>query len=134
MKKRFLYPISCPEIQRRLFILAAMVLFLYAVILTLAPAARERTWDAEYNWSHWIGVLVWVVVFSYLSRQEEKLLPDADPYLLPTASLLTGLGMLSIWRLLPNFGMRQAVWVLVSGLALAIGMRFASRLPPSPPL
>ena len=127
MKKRFLYPISPLDIQRRLFILAAIVLFLYAVILTLAPAARARTWDTDYNWSHWIGVLVWVVVFSYLSRQGEKLLPDADPYLLPTTALLTGLGMLSIWRLMPYFGMRQAAWVLVSGLALAIGMRMASR-------
>ena len=81
MKKRFLYPFAPTQIQRRLLFLAALVLFLYAVILTLAPAARERTWNTEYNWSHWIGVLVWVVVFSYLSRQGEKLLPDADPYL-----------------------------------------------------
>ncbi len=101
---------------------------LYATILTLAPAARARSWDVVYNWSHWVGFIIWCLVFILLLRQVRHFLPDADPYFLPITSLLTGLGMLSIWRLLPYFGMRQAAWLLLSGLVIALGIRLGAWL------
>lgn len=125
--KRFL-PTSPHEIQRRLLALAAIFLFIYSLILTLAPAARARTWSADYNWSHWLGFAVWCAVFALLHRQVQRRLPDADPYLLPVTALLTGWGMLTIWRLLPAFGLRQAIWLLLSGLVVTFGLRLAPEL------
>ena len=75
-----------------------------------------------------MGFFVWCAVSILLSRQVERFLPDADPYLLPITALLTGLGILSIWRLLPYFGMRQAFWLLVSGLVVAMGIRLGAWL------
>jgi cell division protein FtsW (lipid II flippase) len=51
-------------------------------------------------------------------------MPDANPYLLPAAALLTGWGVLSIWRLSPEFGLRQTAWMAVSAGVLIVGMRF----------
>ena len=53
-------------------------------------------------------------------------LPDRDPYLLPAAALLSGWGCLEIWRLMPYFGLRQALWLLVAAGLFILGLR----LPP----
>ena len=44
-------------------------------------------------------------------------LPHADPYLLPVAALLTGIGLTRIYRVEPDLAFRQALWVVV-GLGL----------------
>jgi cell division protein FtsW (lipid II flippase) len=40
-------------------------------------------------------------------------LPDADPYLLPIAGLLTGIGLTLIYRIDPDLALRQGLWVVV---------------------
>lgn len=116
------------QIQTRLLLLAGAFLFLYSIILTLAPAARARSWAVEYRWSHWAGFAVWAIVFLLLHVFTRRRLPDADPYLLPLASLMTGWGILTIYRLMPTFGMRQTLWLFVSGLIFLVGLRFSSEL------
>ncbi len=44
-------------------------------------------------------------------------LPAADPYLLPLAALLTGIGLTEIYRIDPDLALRQGIWIVV-GLAL----------------
>jgi cell division protein FtsW (lipid II flippase) len=39
--------------------------------------------------------------------------PDADPYLLPMAALLTGVGLTEIYRLNPTDALRQGLWVVI---------------------
>ena len=46
-------------------------------------------------------------------------LPYADPYLLPLATLMTGIGVTLIYRLDPDLALRQGVWVAL-GLILFI--------------
>lgn len=113
-------------IQRRLLMLAGFFLFLYSIILTLAPAARERSWSVAYHWNHWIGFGAWIVIFTLAHLYSVRRLPDSDPYLLPIAALLTGWGVLTVYRLLPGYGLRQTAWLVVSGLVLL----FCFRLPP----
>jgi cell division protein FtsW (lipid II flippase) len=105
----------------------------YALALSLSPAARARSWDVEYRWTHWLGVAVWAVAFWLTHRQLDKQRPERDPFLLPLAAMLSGWGVLTIWRLIPSFGLRQAAWlavslgVLVAGLRLPIGLDFLRR-------
>ena len=96
--------------------------------MTLAPAARENTWAVEYRWGHWLAFALWVIAFGMAHHQFIRHMPDANPYLLPVAALLTGWGVLSIWRLSPEFGLRQAVWMVVGVGALVVGMRFPRNL------
>ena len=46
--------------------LAALFLGLFALALTISPAIRARAWDADYRWSHWLGVAVWLVGFGLI--------------------------------------------------------------------
>jgi cell division protein FtsW (lipid II flippase) len=112
--------------ESRLLILAAVFLFLYAAILSLSPAVRENSWLVTYRFSQWAGFLVWsgAVVIAY--RAISYKIPDHDPYLLPLASFLAGWGLLTIWRLDPGFGLRQAIWLAVS-IAAVIAILY---LPP----
>ena len=44
--------------------------------------------------------------------------PFADPYLLPMAGLLTGIGLTEIYRLEPSDAFRQGLWIVVALTAL----------------
>lgn len=116
------------KLQSRLFELAAIFLGLYAVTITLAPAARFRTWQTDYPWTHWIGYLIWLSLFTLAHRRSARYLPGRDPYLLPMAALLSGWGMLTISRLAPSFGLRQSAWLLVSLIMLLLGLRLPGDL------
>lgn len=60
--------------------------------------------------------------------QIKRRIPEADPYLLPLAALLTGWGLLTIYRLVPGFGFRQTIWLAVCGLVLLFGLRLSPEL------
>jgi cell division protein FtsW (lipid II flippase) len=55
-------------------------------------------------------------------------LPDADPYLFPATALLSGWGLLTVWRLDDDFGARQALWLGVSVVALFLGLGLPATL------
>ncbi len=111
------------QLQSRLLITAAVFLFTYSLVLTLSPAARERTWDVAYRWTHWLGFASWCFSFGLAHWQIRKKAPESDPYLLPVAALLSGWGLITIWRLLPDFGLRQAVWMVLCALLIYLGLR-----------
>lgn len=50
--------------------------------------------------------------FAHLATAKQ--LQERDPYLLPAAGLLSGWGLLTIWRLDETFGLRQTIWLAVS--------------------
>jgi len=114
-------------IQGRLLMLAAGFLFLQALNLTISPAVWERTWDVTYLWAHWAAFVVWAL-FVYLTHHHiVRYLPDADPYLYPIAALLSGWGILTIWRLDPGTaGPRQALWFAISTITLIFGLRLTT--------
>ncbi|HVM70897.1 MAG TPA: FtsW/RodA/SpoVE family cell cycle protein [Anaerolineales bacterium] len=121
-------PLSRSQIQARLLMLAGIFLFIYAVVLTLAPAARARSWNVSYHWSQWVGLGVWLGVISVAHTQIERHIPEADPFLLPLAAILSGWGILTIYRLLPSFGLRQTIWLGVCGLVFLFGLRLSPEL------
>ncbi len=115
-------------VQERLLKLAAFFLLLQSILLTLAPAVRYRSLAADLRWSHWIALFAWGLLVFLLNRAIVKYLPDADPFLFPSAALLSGWGLLTIWRLDTALGPRQAVWFVVSLLILLLGLRLPSQL------
>lgn len=116
------------QIQSRLFILAAIFLLLFSIGLTFAPAGRERTLGVELNWQHWLGYFIWLVATLLAHRQLVRKLPDRDPYLFPVVALMSGWGLLTIWRLFPAFGLRQSLWLALGLGVLAIGASIPSSL------
>jgi cell division protein FtsW (lipid II flippase) len=107
------------HIERRLLALAGVFVLLQGLVLSLSPAVRARSWDTSLRFSHWIGILVWLIVVPAIQRLAERRLPGRDPFLVPVWALLSGWGILTIWRLDPGFGLRQAIWLSVSAGAAA---------------
>ncbi len=114
--------------QANLLKLAAVFLFLQALIITLAPAVRARTWDVDYRWSHWTAYFVWGLFVLRTHQSIIRQLPDSDPYLFPMTAFLSGWGLLTVWRLDPAFGTRQAIWLIISLLMLLFGLGLPSTL------
>jgi cell division protein FtsW (lipid II flippase) len=103
------------QIQARLLRLALLFLLLYALAYTLAPAVRNRSIDTSLPWQHWIGFGVWALLTVLLHRQTALYLHERDPYLLPVGALLSGWGLLTIYRLSTGLGLRQTAWLAVAG-------------------
>ena len=107
------------EREGRLLSAAGLFLFLYALVLTLAPAVREHTWAVTYRTSHWSGFALWAIGIFSAHRVARHRWPDRDPFLFPMAAILSGWGLLTVWRLEPGLGLRQTIWLLVSLAAFA---------------
>jgi cell division protein FtsW (lipid II flippase) len=103
---------------------AGLVIFSYGLILTLAPAVRYHAGSERYQFQHWSGVAVWGFAFSLLHLQTARKLPKRDPYILPVVALLSGFGLMTIWRLYPNLGIRQTAWIAVSAILIFLGLQY----------
>lgn len=111
-------------LQNRLFIVTSLIPLVYAVILTMAPAIRNHAGLEAFQFQHWIGLAVWLLCFTILHWLSINQLPARDQYLLPIIGALSGIGLLSIWRLYPAFGVRQTVWLALGCFVVAIGLVF----------
>ncbi len=94
----------------------------------ISPASRERSWYTDLLWGHWIGFIIWGLVVLITSKQLLKFLPDSDPLVFPIASILSGWGILTIWRLIPVFGFRQAIWLIFAGVFFVFCLRLPDNL------
>ncbi|MBI4771790.1 MAG: hypothetical protein HY784_15585, partial [Chloroflexi bacterium] len=90
-----------------------------ALALTLAPSARAGRWILPPETLRvWLLLAGWAGVAIAAHRLLNRRLPRRDALLFPLAMFLTGWGILLIWRLAPEFGVRQAAWLFVSVAAL----------------
>ncbi len=87
---------------------------LHALILTISPAVRMQSWLVDYRWAHWIGFLVWASGFLWLRKIFYQKWHNWNEGLFLIASLLSGWGLLTIFRLNIYFGLRQTLWLCVA--------------------
>ncbi len=111
------------RLEGRLFALAALFLLAYAAALTLAPRVRSHDPTAPLRWAHWLGLGGWLLGGGLMLHARRRHLPQASPVLLPLALLLTGWGLLTIWRLTPALGLRQTFWLVLAALLFWLGSR-----------
>lgn len=108
--------------EARLLFLAFGFLLAAALALNLAPAVRADRWEAA---GGRVGLLillpVWGLAALAVHRELNLRAPTRDPLLLPTAMLLSGWGVLTIWRVAPGFGARQTIW-LTLGVLLVLAI------------
>jgi cell division protein FtsW (lipid II flippase) len=116
------------EIQGRWLLVAAAFVILYAAGLTISLAVRTHSWSSDLRWEHWVGVGSWIVAFGVIQWQARSKQVESDPAILIIAAFLCGLGVLTIYRIIPEFGHRQSVWLLLGGFLVAGGLRLPSEL------
>jgi cell division protein FtsW (lipid II flippase) len=75
-----------------------------------------------------LGILIWVGALFFLDNQTSKWLPNRDPYLIPLAGLLSGWGLLTVWRLTIFFGFRQTLWLALCAALFILALRMKDRI------
>ena len=95
--------------------LAAIFVFAGKASIALARPADSRIW---------LGYLIWCGSALAGAIILERRLPKRDPLLFPLAMLLSGWGLVAIERLAPAFAERQALWLIVSVIALLLAALF----------
>jgi cell division protein FtsW (lipid II flippase) len=78
------------------------------------------TGEVSYDWLIWFGAVAGLYLVAHLVTRAT--VPFADPALLPLAAVLTGVGLTVIYRLDPQDGRKQAVWVAVGVLVFAAAL------------
>jgi cell division protein FtsW (lipid II flippase) len=114
--------------QYRSILLAGLFVILAAAALTVSPAVRMHTWNVPLLWNHWVGVGAWLFAFGVIFWQMRRLNFVTDNVILASAALLTGWGVLTIYRIYPALGLRQSLWLILGGMVIALGLRLPSNL------
>lgn len=117
--------------EREAALLGLVFIFvaLAAAALYLAPAARAGAWRAlGERWAHFSVLPVWAICAVLAHRFAGRHAPARDPLLLPLGFLLAGWGTLLVWRLLPEFGMRQTGWLAAGTVVLVAILRGPANL------
>jgi cell division protein FtsW len=70
--------------------------------------------------SQWVALLVWCVCAIMGEWWLWYRLPKHDPLMFPLVLVMTGWGLITIHRLLPTFGERQTLWLVVATLTLCV--------------
>ena len=76
--------------------------------------------QAVVSWSSLTYAGLFMTLYLAAHIVARRTVPNADPYLLPMAALLTAVGLTEIYRLNPDDAFRQALWVVI-GVALFAG-------------
>ncbi|GAB4473705.1 MAG: hypothetical protein Kow0088_09240 [Anaerolineales bacterium] len=99
------------------------IVLLFAIAITLSSVVRSGTITTEQVWQLGLGYIIWTVCFGGVGIVAQKTVPQRDPYLLPTAFLLIGWGLMTLWRLSPYHAQRQSLWLVISTLVLILILR-----------
>jgi cell division protein FtsW (lipid II flippase) len=89
----------------------------------VASSAFASAWlsdlaEIDYGWLPWAGILGGIFVVAHLVARWT--VPDADPTLLPLTALICAIGLTFVYRLDPQDGRRQLVWVAVGVAVFAL--------------
>jgi cell division protein FtsW (lipid II flippase) len=71
------------------------------------------------------GLFVGLYLVAHLIAR--RTVPNADPYLLPMAALLTAVGLTEIYRLNPDDAFKQALWVVIGVALFAVALLYLRR-------
>lgn len=115
---------SAAQREVRFFGLAFVFLVLLAAVLVLSPVVRTGNWmDVGQRWELMLVLPSWAASAWWIHRQAQVRHPNRDPFLLPSVYLLTGWGLLFIWRLAPAFGLRQLIWFMAGSALLGFMLK-----------
>lgn len=98
-----------------MLLLVCIAVAMLAAALSLAEGIRNHNAEISIVWHYLIPYAFWLGSTIFIQRNIQRKLPNRDPWIFPTTAALTGIGILTIWRLSPDLGLRQSFWYLLGG-------------------
>lgn len=105
-----------------LLLLVCLFLLFYTGALSLASGTRTHNEALLINWHYFLPYALWLFGTLAIQRNINQKLPNRDPWVFPFTAALTGLGILTIWRLSPDLGLKQALWYLVGTVLFILAL------------
>ncbi|MGH2620932.1 MAG: FtsW/RodA/SpoVE family cell cycle protein, partial [Anaerolineales bacterium] len=113
-----------PEGQRReLHLLLVAFAFLVLAAVAMAFPRRGIGGEQPIQVAHFVLLPIWAGCAWLIRRFADRSNPKRDPLLLSIVLLLAGWGVLIVWRVSPELGVRQLGWLVVGSVALVELMR-----------
>lgn len=107
--------IRCLRPQQKYLSLVVFSIFAYAAALIMSNAVRtHQSSIITSNWSGFIPFALWLATFISLDIIIHHNLPENSAPILPLVAFLSGIGIMTIWRLQPYLGFRQGYLLLLS--------------------
>jgi cell division protein FtsW (lipid II flippase) len=78
--------------------------------------------QAEVSWGSLSYALFFVALYLAAHLIARATVPNADPYLLPMAGLLTAIGLTEIYRLGPTDAFKQGLWIVIGVALFAVAL------------
>ena len=107
----------------RFVIWAIFFVFFYAAALSISSAIRLHQPDFNIKFVFFLPFLVWLFWMLLIQKTLRRKLPNRDPLIFPIVALLSGWGLLSIWRLSSNLGLLQMLWMSIGSLLVILAIR-----------
>jgi cell division protein FtsW (lipid II flippase) len=83
--------------------------------------------QAVVSWGSLTYAGLFVALYLVAHIVARRTVPNADPYLLPMAALLTAVGLTEIYRLNPDDAFKQALWVVIGVALFALTLIYLRR-------
>ncbi len=83
--------------------------------------------QAVVSWGSLTYAGLFIVLYLAAHVIARRTVPNADPYLLPMAALLTAVGLTEIYRLEPDDAFKQALWVVIGVVLFAVALIYLRR-------
>ena len=109
--------------RRELRLLLVGFAFLALAALAMAFPPRGIEGQQPIQVAHFVLLPIWAGCAWVIRRFADRSSPKRDPLLLSIVLLLAGWGVLIVWRVSPELGVRQLGWLLVGSVALVELMR-----------
>jgi len=104
-------------------VLAVLFIFFLTGALSLANGTRLHSEQLQPDWLFFLPFFIWLVSILVLYKAVRQELPTRDPWIFPTFAALVGWGLLTVWRLSPDLGLKQLAWYLVGCFLFWLGLR-----------
>lgn len=111
------------EKQPNLLLLVVGFITIYAFALSLSPAIRLHTEIIRVQADYLLPLAGWIVAVTLIGKTLRQRLPNCDQLIFPITAFLSGVGLLTIWRLSPSLGLKQTLWFLVGSLLFVLAAR-----------
>ena len=103
--------------------LAVLFIFFLTGALSLANGTRLHSEQLQPDWLFFLPFFIWLISILVLYKAVRQELPTRDPWIFPTFAALVGWGLLTVWRLSPDLGLKQLAWYLVGCFLFWLGLR-----------